>query len=243
MRLLDVGISQLAVPAGHFQVRMPQQPLQGEHIAAVSQEGDGSRVAQRVRRASDPRKSGFPAFPSHDFLHPPPGQRPAVVRQEKKIAFGPGRHSAAVVDIVPEQALHLLADGNQALLVAFTQDFQHAVIKLQIGELQSEEFGDPQPGIEQGQYDRIVALPLGVAGIHGIEQQLDLRGRERGHDFFGYFGNFHPLKRVRRDDFFGDQPGKENPYAAHVTIDAVLGKQPFLDTGRRMIRENGFCCR
>jgi hypothetical protein len=142
-----------------------------------------------------------------------------------------------VVDIVPEQALHLLADGNQALLVAFTQDFQHAVIELQIGELQSEEFGDPQPGIEQGQDDRIVALPLGVAGIHGIEQQLDLRGRERGHDFFRYFGDFHPLKRVRRDDFFRDQPGKENPDAADVTIDAVLGEQPILDTGRRMIRE------
>ena len=149
-----------------------------------------------------PAKSGLPAFLAHDFLHPPPGQRPSVVRQEKKIAFGPGRHGAAVVDVVPEQALHLLADRNHALLVAFTQDFQHAVIELYISELQSEEFGDPQPGIEQGQDDRVVALPLGVAGIHGIEQQLDLRGRERRHDFFRYFGDFNPFKRVRRDDFF-----------------------------------------
>jgi hypothetical protein len=84
MRLLDVGISQLAVPAGHFQVGMPQQPLQGEHIAAVSQEGDGSRVAQRVRRASDPRSPAFlPFLLMISSTHRLVNGRPSSVRKRK----------------------------------------------------------------------------------------------------------------------------------------------------------------
>ena len=223
VRLLDVGVSQLAVPAGHFQVGMAQQSLEGKHVTAVSEEGDGGRVAQRVRRASYPRESDFQAANSHYRLQPSSAKWSAVVRQEKKIPFGHGWNRAAVADIVPEEALHLPADGNETLLVAFTQDFKHALIELQIGEPQSEEFGDPQPGIEQGQDDRIVALPQGGGGVHGIEQLLDLGGRKRGHDFFRHFGNFHPFKRVRRDDFFRYQPGKENPDTADVTIDAVFG--------------------
>ena len=48
MSLLDVYLGQAGVVLHHFEAAMTQQPLQGEHIAATAQVGDGKRVPKAV---------------------------------------------------------------------------------------------------------------------------------------------------------------------------------------------------
>ena len=53
----DVSVAQLRITSGHCKVRMPEQLLQAENVAAVTQIRDGERVAEIVNCSPHARYS------------------------------------------------------------------------------------------------------------------------------------------------------------------------------------------
>ena len=56
MARLHVDIAHVYINPHHVQRGVPQHPLQGEHIAAVAQVGDGEGMAEGVRLTADALK-------------------------------------------------------------------------------------------------------------------------------------------------------------------------------------------
>jgi len=149
---LDVDVSKLAVMPGHLQTGVSQQPLQAEDTASVAQKSHCRRVAERVRRTPDTAHSSLLAVVFDDALNPVLGERPALSGKEEEIAVRPCRFGAAAVNITPEAALHLLANRDEAFLVAFAQDLDHAFFQIKVREPEVTQFRHPHAGIEQGHY-------------------------------------------------------------------------------------------
>jgi hypothetical protein len=65
----DVGVRQRDIPPNHIEARVAQDPLEGEHVAAVDMVVVGECMAERVRRATPLRaRAGLEAF--EDLLDP-----------------------------------------------------------------------------------------------------------------------------------------------------------------------------
>ena len=102
---------------------MPQQSLQVEHISAVSQEHNGSRMSQCMRGAPDTFDTGPFTIFHHQLLDSVLGQRPAVLGEKDKVAPGVSRLGAVSVDIIPQNTLTRFANRDQALFPALPEDF------------------------------------------------------------------------------------------------------------------------
>jgi len=236
---LQVQIGQFAVAPGHVQGAVSQQSLQGEGVPSLTQVAHRCGVPQGMGRAADPFDMGLLAIAPEDAPHTVLGQGKAVPGEEQPVLFQPGRGRTVAADVAHQVLAHLAAHRYQAFLVAFAQHLELGFIQGHVGQLQSDELGDPQPGIQEGQDDDIIPVSLRRGGVDDRQQLLDLAGGERGNDLLGRARQLHPVEGSLLQESFGYQPGEEGPDAAQVGVDGVTGQAPILGWGPGMVGKAG----
>ena len=88
MDLLHIGIGHLAVPAGHLQGAVSQQPLQAEHVTPVAEVADSGGVSQRMGRDAHAGDTGFASVIDHASPDGILGHAAAVPAEENLIQVG-----------------------------------------------------------------------------------------------------------------------------------------------------------
>ncbi len=222
----QIDIGDIAVITSHFKASMAEEPLQGEGVAAVSQERNCGGVAHGVRRTPHPLQSGFLAEVTHDGPEIVLVKRFAIRGQENSVHHRAVRLGAAQRQVAPQQLLNLAAERHLSFFTALAPDFQNPLFQVEIAHLQTAQFADPQAGIEQRQDDGVIPETTGRFRFSGFKERRQLLLGEGGDDFFRRFRNFHPIERIRRQQLFRPAPVGEAFEAAEVAVQGVAGQAP-----------------
>ena len=180
------------------------------------------------------------AIVPEDAPHTVLGQGIAVPGEEQPVRFQPDRWRTVAVDVAHQVLGHFATHWHHPLLVAFPQYLELGFLQRHVGQQQTDEFGDPQPGVQQGQDDGIIPIPLGGVGVDDGQQLPDLVGGEGGDDLLGRPRYLHHSEGVRFQESLGHQPGEESPNTAQVGIDGMTGETPVLGRGPGMPVKAGF---
>lgn len=147
----EVDVGERDVALDHVERRVPEDPLEAEHVATIDQVAPGEGVAERVwAQSADHADPGLQ--PPHCLLDAAGVERPASAEEERRL----GRTGAALPEVAHDRCPSCPADGHDALLCSLAPDLERA-IGPQVAQSQSRRLGHPQAGVEQEQQDGPVA--------------------------------------------------------------------------------------
>ncbi len=145
--LLDVCGGQIDVLPSHFERCMPEYPLQAEGIPAIDQVPHAKSVAAGMWVEFWNARQ-FP-YPLKHFPNRIMGDGESVHSQINAVLILRIYRIASLLGkIIGQRFLCLEAHGNLALLVALSEDRHFANGKIDIGQLQIDEFAKPDAGIQ-----------------------------------------------------------------------------------------------
>lgn len=163
----DVGVREGHVAPRHLQRRVANDLLEGEDISAGHEEPRSERVPEEVRvklRKPCPR----PESPEEHF-HRVRSESTTIVVEEHGVAT-----LAGVRQVFAETPRGPKADGHDAFLLTLAEDFQPAVIQVQVRPAQPGEFGQAKACVKEQHENRPVADGKGRRYLHHAEEKLDI---------------------------------------------------------------------
>lgn len=165
----QVGLGDVEIVVDHIERGVTEQALKGEDVTAAAQVPDGEGVAEAV--GVDVGNAGaFFDTAQHesdgDFGH-----------REEKVGWAGGAFFFHAGDVEPQGASGCIAQYDQPgfgfLAGAVGGDEYFTGLEVDVFDLDAEEFANAQACIEQGEYERFIALTGGDALAVGLAVALD----------------------------------------------------------------------
>ena len=167
----------MRVLLGGGQARVTQQLLDGTQVGSPVEQMGRECVAQRVRRnrPGEPYQTGFPQVALHYGAHGSVGKAstPGVQKNGLRVPAGP-------LDAGPDPEPGAqrvgcdLTERDHPLLATLSEDPEDPVVRVEVGEVETDQFRHPQSRSVQEFENGEIAAAERRGWIRGVQQGLDL---------------------------------------------------------------------
>ena len=148
---------------------MTQHLLHGTEVSTILHQFGCKAVAQTVGRDVLVETRLFDSF--LDELENRNAREVVAAKIEEYIFFLAWLRcelAAEGVDIVVEQMQRMAVDGYPTFLIALADNLEHFLFKINIGQLEIDQFGDPKATAIQHFDDNIIAGGSGKAAVESV---------------------------------------------------------------------------